>query len=159
MCSWCLQGACTQATCYPPEEPEFYAEVTHFFQESLLPFVQNAKLCLPVDNSVPLMPQHFAFDGTDWGQYTEHEELAENQEHFDREGLDQLMCEESSTELNPYPLDDMLNDPQGEHSEYEVVQSEMHLLQDEMDDDFIHKDSIENINDSYYVDNFEDNLE
>jgi hypothetical protein len=102
---------------------------------------------------------HFAFDGTDWGQHTEHEELAENQEHFDQEGLVQLMCEESSTELNSYPLDDMLNDPQGEHSEYEVVQSEMHLLQNEMDDDLVHKDSIENINDSYYVDNFEDNLE
>jgi hypothetical protein len=159
VCSWCLQGACAQATCYPPEEPDFYAEVTHFFQESLLPFVQNAKLCLPVDNSVPLMPQHFAFDGTDWGQYTEHEELAENHEHFDQEGLDQLMCEESSTELNSYPLDDMLNDPQGEHSKYEVVHSEMHLLQDEMDDDMVHKDSIENINDSCYVDNFEDNLE
>jgi hypothetical protein len=77
VCSWCLQGACTQATCYPPEEPDFYAEVTHFFPESLLLFVQNAKLCLPVDNSVPVMPQHFAFDGTDWGQHTEHEELAE----------------------------------------------------------------------------------
>ena len=159
VCSWCLQGACTQATCYPPEEPDFYAEVTHFFQESLLPFVQNAKLCLPVDNSVPLMPQHFAFDGTDWGQYTEHEELAENQEHFDQEGFDQLMCEESSAEFSSYPLDDMLNDPQGEHSEYEVVHSEMHLLQDEMDEDMVHKDSIENINDSYYVDNFEDNVE
>ncbi len=46
------------------------------------------------------MPQHFAFDGTDWGHYTEHEELAENQEHFDQEGLDQLMCEESSAELS-----------------------------------------------------------
>jgi hypothetical protein len=35
----------------------------------------------------------------------------------------------------------------------------MHLLQDETDDDMVHKDSIENINDSYYVDNFEDNVE
>ncbi len=65
VCSWCVQGACKHATCHPPEDPDFYAEVTHFFQESLLPFVQNAKLCLPVDNSVPLMPQHFAFEGTD----------------------------------------------------------------------------------------------
>ena len=105
------------------------------------------------------MPQHFAFNGTDWGQYTEYEELAENQEHFDQEGLDQLMCEESSAEFSSYPLDDMLNDPQGEHSEYEIVHSEMHLLQDEMDEDMVHKDSIENINDSYYVDNFEDNVE
>jgi hypothetical protein len=158
VCSWCLQGACTQANCYPPEEPVFCAEVTHFFQDSLLPFVQNTKLCLPVDNSVPLMSQHFSFDGTDWGQHTEHEELAENQEYFDQEGVDQLMCEESSTELGSYPLDDMLTDPQGEPLEYKVVHSEIHLLQDGMDNNLDHKDSIENINDSYYNDNFEDNL-
>jgi hypothetical protein len=63
VCSWCLQRACSHATCHLPEDPDFYAEVTHFFQETLLPFGQNAKLCLLVDNSVPLMPQHFAFDG------------------------------------------------------------------------------------------------
>jgi hypothetical protein len=160
VCSWCLQGACTHATCYPPEDPDFYAEVTHFFQESLLPFVQNAKLCLPVDNSVPLMPQHFAFEGTDWGHHTEYKELAEDQEYFDQERLDyQLMCEGSSTEPNPYPLDNMLIDPQGEHSEYEVVHSEMHLLQDGVDDNLDHKNSTEDINDSNYVENYEDNLE
>jgi hypothetical protein len=32
-------SACTHATCYPLEDPEFYAEVTHFFQELFLPFV------------------------------------------------------------------------------------------------------------------------
>ncbi len=146
----------------PPEDPDFYAEVTHFFQESLLPFVQNAKLCLPVENSVPLMPQHFAFEGTDWEHHAEYEELPEDQEYFEQEGLDQLMCEGSSTEPNSYPLDDMLIDPQGEHSEYEVVHSEMHLLQDGVDDDIDHKDStgdINDINDSYYVENYEDNLE
>ena len=136
VCSWCLQGACTHATCHPPEDPDFYTEVTHFFQESLLPFVQNAKLCLPVDNAVPLMSQHFAFEGTDWGHHAEYEELAEDQEYFDQEGVDQLMCEGSITEPNPYPLDDKLIDPQGEHSEYEVVHSEMHLLQDDVEDNF-----------------------
>ncbi len=99
-----------------------------------------------MDNSVPLMPQHFAFEGTDWGHHAEYEELAEDQEYFDQEGLDQLMCEGSSTEPNPYPLDDMLIDPQGEHSEYEVVFRD-------------HKNSTEDINDSYYVENYEDNLE
>jgi hypothetical protein len=50
-------------------------------------------------------------------------------------------------------------DPQGEHSEYEVVHSEMHLLQDEVEDNLDHKNSMEDINDSYYVENYEDNLE
>ena len=97
------------------------------------------------------MPQHFAFMGTDWGHHAEYEELAEDQEYFEQEG-DQLMGEGSSTEPNSYPLDDMLIDPQGEHSEYEVVHSEMHLLQDGVNDDMDHKDStgdINDINDSY----------
>jgi hypothetical protein len=105
------------------------------------------------------MPQHFAFEGTDWGHHTEYEELADSQEYFDQEGLDQLMCEGSSTEPNPYPLlDDMLIDPQGEPSD-EVVHSEMHLLQDGVDDNMDHKNSMEDINDSYSVENYEDNLE
>ena len=60
--------SCTEDTCYPPEEPDFYTEVTHLFQTTLLPYVQNAKLGLAVDNASPLMPQHLAFDGVDWGQ-------------------------------------------------------------------------------------------
>ena len=79
-----------------------------------------------------------------------------------RNECDHLMCEGSSTEPNSYPLDDMLIDPQGEHSEYEVVHSEMHLLQDGAEDDMDHKEStgdINNINDTYYVENYEDNLE
>ena len=68
VCSWCLQTNCTTTTCYPPDDPEFYSETTHLFQTTLLPFVQNAKLGLAVDNAAPLMPQHLAFDGADWGQ-------------------------------------------------------------------------------------------
>ena len=68
VCSWCLQTNCTTTTCYPPDDPEFYTETTHLFQSTLLPYVQNAKLGLAVDNAAPLMPQHFAFDGADWGQ-------------------------------------------------------------------------------------------
>ncbi len=112
-----------------------------------------------MDNAVPLMPQHFAFMGTDWGHHAEYEELAENQEYFDQEGRDQLMCEGSSTEPNPYSLDDMLIDPQGEYSEYEVVHSEMHLLQDDVDDNLDHTNLTEDVNDSYYVENYEDNFE
>ena len=115
---------------------------------------------MPVDNAVPLMPQHFAFMGTDWGHHAEYEELAENQEYFDQEGVDQLMCGEgSNTELNPYSLDGMLNHSQGQQSEYEVVHSEMHLLQDDVDDNLDHKNLTENINDLYYVEKNEDNLE
>ena len=68
VCSWCLQANCTTTTCHPPEDPEFYTEMTHLFQSTLLPYVQNAKLGLAVDNAAPLMPQHLAFEGADWGQ-------------------------------------------------------------------------------------------
>jgi hypothetical protein len=68
VCSWCLQPNCTTTTCYPPEDPDFYTETTQLFQSTLLPYVQNAKLGLAVDNAAPLMPQHLAFEGADWGQ-------------------------------------------------------------------------------------------
>jgi hypothetical protein len=68
VCSWCLQSNCDATNCYPSEEPSFYSSTTHLFQEALLPFVQNAKLGLPIDNSAPLMPEHFTFEDTDWGQ-------------------------------------------------------------------------------------------
>jgi hypothetical protein len=67
VCSWCLHCSCTEDTCYPPDEPDFYTEVTHLFQTTLLPYVPNAKLGLAVDNAAPLMPQHLAFEGADWG--------------------------------------------------------------------------------------------
>ena len=67
VCSWCLHCSCTEDTCDPPDEPDFYTEVTHLFQTTLLPYVQNAKLGLAVDNAAPLMPQHLAFEGSDWG--------------------------------------------------------------------------------------------
>jgi hypothetical protein len=38
VCSWCLHCSCTEDTCYPPEEPDFYTEVTHLFQTTLLPY-------------------------------------------------------------------------------------------------------------------------
>jgi hypothetical protein len=69
VCSWCLACAYTRTpeSCYPPEDPDFYTEVTHLFQSTLLPYVQSAKLGLPIDDSAPLMPHHFAFEETEWG--------------------------------------------------------------------------------------------
>ncbi len=36
-------------------------------------YIQNAKLGLPIDNTAPLTPDHFAFEDADWGQDTESE--------------------------------------------------------------------------------------
>jgi hypothetical protein len=80
VCSWCLACACTPESCYPPEDPEFYTEVTHLFQSTLLPYVQNAKLGLPIDDSAPLMPHHFAFEETEWGH---HEDQNTEQHSYD----------------------------------------------------------------------------
>jgi hypothetical protein len=69
---WCLVFTDVDATCHVPEDTDFYVDTTHLFQDTLLPYVQNAKLGLPVDNTAPLiMPQHFVFDDADWGHYTE----------------------------------------------------------------------------------------
>ncbi len=65
---------------HPPDDPEFYTEVTHLFQSTLLPYVQNAKLGLPIDDSAPLMPHHFAFEETEWGH---HEDQNTEQHSYD----------------------------------------------------------------------------
>jgi hypothetical protein len=164
-CSWCLQSACTHDTCYPPEDPEFYAEVTHFFQESLLPYVQNAKLCLPIDNSVPLMPQHFAFDGTDWGHHTDYDQFNENHDwdqNHDHDDVDHFMCEESNDGTPHYGFDDADIDQQAGISEYEVVNTELHLLQGESSSNAysaVDDGGAEEAGDSYYAANFEDSAQ
>ncbi len=103
VCSWCLTCACTPESCYPPEDPDFYTEVTHLFQTTLLPFVQNAKLGLPIDNSAPLMPHHFAFEGTEWGQQYDqvsHEEYQEGDN-----SAPQTFDEFSESNKNQYMFD------------------------------------------------------
>ena len=65
---------------HPPDDPEFYTEVTHLFQSTLLPYVQNAKFGLPIDDSAPLMPHHFAFEETEWGH---HEDQNTEQHSYD----------------------------------------------------------------------------
>jgi hypothetical protein len=52
------------------------------------------RFCL-IDNSVPLMPQHFAFDGTDWDQDHDHEDVV----HFVYEG--------SNDNTSQYGFDDV----------------------------------------------------
>jgi hypothetical protein len=71
VCSWCLKSGCNSTNCHLPEDPDSYADTTHYFQESLLPYVQNTKLGFSVDNATPLMPEHYAFDDVDWGYHTE----------------------------------------------------------------------------------------
>ena len=159
------QSACTHVTCYPPEDPEFYAEVTHFFQESLLPYVQNAKLCLPIDNSVPLMPQHFAFGGTDWGHHTDYDQFTENHDwdqNHDHDDVDHFMCEESNVGTPHYGFDDADIDQQAGISEYEVVNTELHLLQGDSRSNAysaVEDGEAEETGDSYYAANFEDSAQ
>ncbi len=150
---------------HPPEDPEFYAEVTHLFQESLLPYVQNAKLCLPFDNSVPLMPQHFAFDGTDWGHRTDYDQFTDYQDldqDHDHEDVDHFVYDGSNDGALQYGFDDADIDQQAGISEYEVVGTELHLLQGESNTDSysaVDGEGAEEAGDSYYVANFEDSAQ
>ena len=67
-CSWCLGNACDGVHCYPPEDPVFFTETNNIFCEEILPLVKNAKLELPLDSADPLIPQHFHFEDSGWGQ-------------------------------------------------------------------------------------------
>ena len=121
VCSWCLQCNCNDTSCYPPEEPSFYSSTTHLFQEALLPFVQNAKLGLPIDNSAPLMPEHYAFEDADWGQdYNESD--FENWHSVEvQPSQESSWAASSSSNFDQYIMED---EPDGQEMEYEVEQLE-----------------------------------
>jgi hypothetical protein len=126
VCSWCLHCSCTEDTCYPPEEPDFYTEVTHLFQTTLLPYVQNAKLGLVVDNTEPLMPQHLAFDGADWGHY--HTQV----QNFDNHHYDQFDPSTDSTweDLAEYHSGDT------DHDHYMASSVSVEETSDEVDESY-----------------------
>jgi hypothetical protein len=121
VCSWCLQSGCNAMSCHAPEDTDFYVDTTHLFQETLLPYVQNAKLGLPVDNAAPLMPQHFAFDDADWGQYTESafEPSLETWEHDNASDMYESSWEAS---MNSNADQYLLEDDSGEQDEEYVVE-------------------------------------
>jgi hypothetical protein len=67
-CSWCLSKTCDGVHCHPPDEQIFFKETNNIFCEEILPLVKNAKLELPLDSADPLIPQHFHFEDSGWGQ-------------------------------------------------------------------------------------------
>ena len=168
VCSWCLHCSCTEDTCYPPEEPDFYTEVTHLFQTTLLPYVQNAKLGLAVDNAAPLMPQHLAFDGADWGHY--HTQA----QNFDNHHYDQFDSSADSTweDLAEYHSGDidhdhyMASNAQVEetidevHEDYSDAQNaESFCIDTEVQDSTLSSENFGSIEEDYDLLNAEENLE
>ena len=155
VCSWCLQCGCDSTNCHPPDDPDFYMETTHFFQESLLPYVQNAKLGYPIDNATPLMPEHYAFDDVDWGQHTD---LAFEDAQDDNELSWETPWESSSsTNQDQY----LFEDDNGEQDSEYMVESNAHQSAEmESGDDqygaFLADSNESAIDDVHQRENFED---
>jgi hypothetical protein len=63
-----LSKTCDGFHCHPPDEPIFFTETNNIFCEEILLLVKNAKLELPLDSADPLIPQHFHFEDSSWGQ-------------------------------------------------------------------------------------------
>ena len=156
VCPWCLQRECNTSNCYPPEEPEFYASTTHLFQETLLPYIQNAKLGLPIDNTAPLMPDHFAFEDADWGQDTESEFV--DAQYDESQSFNEASWSDSSDlKVDHYFQEDEAN---GHESEYIVEQLESHSNDMEAEEEqydilMVNSDEIDG-NDATYDDKLED---
>jgi hypothetical protein len=96
------------------------------FQTTLLPYVQNAKLGLAVDNAAPLMPQHLAFDGADWGHY--HTQV----QNFDNHHYDQFDPSTDSTweDLAEYHSGDI------DHDHYMAPSGRVEGIIDEVDENY-----------------------
>ena len=156
VCSWCLQRECNTSNCYPPEEQEFYVSTIHLFQETLVPLIQNAKLGLPIDNTAPLMPDHFAFDDADWGRDTESEFVDE--QHDESQSISESSwLHPSESNVDHYFQEEEAN---GHESEYVVEQLELHsndmdAEEEQYDVLMVNSNGIDGI-DVTYDDKFED---
>jgi hypothetical protein len=134
VCSWCLQSGCNATSCHAPEDTDFYVDTTHLFQETLLPYIQNAKLGLPVDNAAPLMPQHFVFDDADWGHYYTEPAFEPNSETWDHNNTLDMYEASWEDSMNSNAEQYILEDGSGEHDEeYVVEQSDSQLIVEEND--------------------------
>ena len=131
VCSWCLQDNCNATNCYPPEEPSFYSSTTHLFQETLLPFVQNAKLGLPIDNSAPLMPEHYTFEDADWGQGYDESDFENWHSDEVQPSGESSWTTSSSSNIDQYIMEDETDD---QESEYVVEQYETQANEPEEDE-------------------------
>jgi hypothetical protein len=113
------------------------------------------------------MPQHFAFDGTDWGHHTEYDQFSGHPNwEYDNfyDNVDHFAYEESFDNSAQYgfALDDADIDQQVGASEYEVVNTGMHLLQGESSSssyNVAEDGEAEEASDHYYDSNFEDSAQ
>ncbi len=112
------------------------------------------------------MPQHFAFDGTDWGHHhTEYDQFSGHHNWEDDNNYDEVehfAYEESLDNASQYGFDDADIDQQVGASEYEVVSTEMHLLQGESSSNSYNAaedGEAEEACDPYYDSNFEDSAQ
>jgi hypothetical protein len=111
------------------------------------------------------MPQHFAFDGTDWGHHTDNDQFSGNPNwEYDNnyDEVEHFAYEDSFDNAMQYGFDDADIDQQVGASEYEVVNTEIHLLQGESSSNtynIAEEGEAEEAGDPYYDSNFEDSAQ
>jgi len=158
VCSWCLQDNCNATNCYPPEEPSFYSSTTHLFQETLLPFVQNAKLGLPIDNSAPLMPEHYTFENADWDQGYDESDFENWHSDEVQPSGESSWTTSSSSNIDQYIMEDETDDQESEYvvEQYETQANELEEVEDESCDALMVNSEIIEDNSVLYDDKYED---
>ena len=96
---------------------------------------------------------------TDYDQFTENHDWDQNHDYDD---VDHFMCEGSNVGTPHYGFDDADIDQQAGISEYEVVNTELHLLQGDSSSNTysaVEDGESEETGDSYYAANFEDSAQ
>jgi hypothetical protein len=96
---------------------------------------------------------------TDYDQFTDYQDWDQNHDHED---VEHFVYEESNDFASQYDFDDADIDQQSGISEYEVVNTELHLLQGESNNNSysaVDNGEAEGAGDSYYAANFEDNAQ
>ena len=122
--------------------------------------IQNAKLGLPIDNSAPLMPEHFTFEDADWGQV--HNESEFENWHSDevQPSGESSWTTLSSSNIDQYIMEDEIDDQETEYvvGQYESQTNEMEEVEYESCDAMMVNSEVAEDNSAQYDDKYEDEI-
>ena len=120
--------------------------------------MQNAKLGLPIDNSAPLMPEHYTFEDADWGQVYDESDFENWHSEEVQPSGESSWTTSSSSNIDQYIMEDDTDDQENEYivEQYETQANEMEEVEDESCDALMVNSGVVEDDIALYDDKYED---
>ena len=120
--------------------------------------MQNANLGLSIDNSAPLMPEHYTINDADWGQVYDESDFENWHSDEVQPSGESLWTTSSSSNIDQYIMKDETDDQEIEYAvnQYETQANEMEEVEDESCDALMGNSEVVEDNVVLYDDKYED---